>query len=197
MRTLLRKNSTPLPFVSLTAQRLQGSKAVVPLILDDRSSGTLSATNGASWRAIADTVMGGESTGQLIPAVMEGRHCLRLTGEISLKNNGGFVQASLDLSESGLLDASDFAGIEIEVFGNGDIYNLHLRSDDTRIVWQSYRASFQAQPRWQTLRLPFDSFQPHRIDKLLDKRKLRRIGVVAIGREMLVDVCVARLSLYS
>lgn len=33
----------------------------MPLTLDDRSSGTLSATIGASWRAITDTVMGGMS----------------------------------------------------------------------------------------------------------------------------------------
>ena len=166
------------------------------LILDDRSSNTLTATNGASWRMISDTVMGGVSSGSLMPTVMEGRACLRLTGEVSLKNNGGFVQASLDLSASGLLDADDHAGIEVEVFGNGETYNLQLRTDDTRIVWQSYRASFQAQPSWQTLRLPFESFQPHRIDQPLDKHRLRRLGVVAICRKMQADICIARLSLY-
>lgn len=167
-----------------------------PMTLDDRSSNTLAATNGANWRVISDTVMGGVSSGSLKPTVMEDRACLRLSGEVSLKNNGGFVQASLDLSASGLLDAGDHAGIEIEVFGNGETYSLHLRTDDTRIVWQSYRASFQALPDWQTLRLPFESFQPHRIDQPLDKHKLRRLGVVAIGREMQADICIARLSLY-
>jgi len=168
----------------------------MPLILDDRNSRSLSATNGARWRAATDTVMGGMSSGDLMPAVIEGRNCLRLTGQVSLANNGGFVQANLDLSESGLLDAGSYAGIEIEMFGNGESYNLHLRTDDTRIVWQSYRASFQAPSRWQVLRLPFDSFQSHRIDKPLDKSKLRRLGVVAIGREMQADVCIGRLSLY-
>jgi hypothetical protein len=177
-------------------QRQQENNMTMPLVLDDRNSRALSATNGASWRAVTDTVMGGMSLGDLIPAVIEGRSCLRLTGKVSLENNGGFVQASLDLSKSGLLDASSYAGIEIEVFGNGESYNLHLRTDDTRIVWQSYRASFQAQPHWKILKLPFDSFQPHRIDKPLDKSKLRRLGVVAIGREMQADVCIGRLSLY-
>jgi hypothetical protein len=170
--------------------------SIAPMILDDRSSNTLAATNGASWRVISDTVMGGVSSGRLTPTVVEGRACLRLTGEVSLENNGGFVQASLDLNPSGLLNAANYAGIEIEVFGNGETYNLHLRTDDTRIVWQSYRASFQAQPNWQMLRLPFESFQPHRIDQPLDKRKLRRLGVVAIGRKMRADVCTGRLSLY-
>jgi hypothetical protein len=166
------------------------------MIIDDRGSNTLAATNGVSWRVISDTVMGGVSSGSLVPAVVEGRDCLRMTGEVSLENNGGFVQASLDLSAAGLLDAGEYAGIEIEVFGNGETYNLHLRTEDTRIVWQSYRASFQAQPNWQSLRLPFASFQPHRIDQPLDTRKLRRLGVVAIGREMKADISIARLLLY-
>ena len=167
-----------------------------PMILDDRSSGSLCANNGACWQAITDTVMGGVSDGRLKPALIEGRPCLRLSGEVSLLNNGGFVQASLDLDAAGQLDARGYAGIEIDVFGNDESYNLHLRSADTRIVWQSYRAPFQAAPRWQTLRLPFASFQPYRTDKPLDLSKLRRLGVVAIGREMRADVCIARLSLY-
>lgn len=166
------------------------------MIIDDRGSKSLTATNGMNWRVISDTVMGGVSSGSLVPTVVEGRDCLRMTGEVSLENNGGFVQASLDLSTSGLLDAGEYAGIEIEVFGNGDTYSMHLRTEDTRIVWQSYRTSFQAQPNWQSLRLPFASFQPHRIDQPLDTRKLRRLGVVAIGREMEADISIARLSLY-
>jgi len=166
------------------------------LVIDDRTSGSLLASNGLNWRCVSDTVMGGVSAGTLIPTETEGRHCLRLTGQVSLENNGGFVQASLDLNPYGLLDASDYAGIEIDVYGNGETYNLHLRTDDTRIVWQSYRASFQAIPNWQTLRLRFDAFQPHRIDRALDTNKLRRLGIVAIGREMQADISIGCLSLF-
>ena len=158
------------------------------LVIDDR--------NHTGWRVATDTVMGGESTASLKATVIEGRHCLRLTGTVSLANNGGFVQAGLDLSESGLLDACAYSGIEIEIFGNGELYNLHLRTDDTNIVWQSYRACIHAKPVWQTIRIAFDSFQPHRIDKPLDKSRLRRLGVVAIGRAMQADICFAKLSLY-
>ena len=61
------------------------------MILDDRISGSLSASNGVQWRVITDTVMGGVSSGQLLPTVVEGRNCLRLTGAVSLQNSGGFV----------------------------------------------------------------------------------------------------------
>jgi len=167
-----------------------------PLILDDFRSDDLRAVTGTNWRVMTDTVMGGVSSGRIEPAVVEGRPCLRLSGEVSLENNGGFVQASLDLAPSGALDARGYHGVELEVYGNDERYNLHLRTADTRIVWQSYRAGFHAGPQWQTLRLPFAEFRPYRLSEPLDLQTLRRIGVVAIGRAMRADLCVARVSLY-
>lgn len=167
-----------------------------PLLIDDRSSGTLDAINGTCWRVITDTVMGGKSSAGLVPAFVEGRACLHLTGDVNLENNGGFVQASVDLCEAGVLDASAYSGIEIEVRGNGESYNLHLRTDDTRIVWQSYRTCFDTNAAWQAIRIPFERFQKYRIDMPLDKSRLRRLGIAAIGRAMQADICIARVALY-
>ncbi len=168
----------------------------MPLTIDDRSSGNLHASIGSDWRVVSDTVMGGVSSGSLVPTEVAGRPCLRLSGDVSLENNGGFVQASLDLGPAGALDARDFHGIELDVHGNDERYNLHLRTLDTRIVWQSYRAGFMAAPHWQTVRLPFSEFHPYRIDPPLDLQTLRRLGVVAIGRSMQADLCIARIVLY-
>jgi len=140
--------------------------------------------------------MGGVSTAKLEPAVVAGRSCLRLTGLVGLENNGGFSQASLDVSNSEFLDAVGYDGIQIDIYGNGQAYNIHLRTGDTSHVWQSYRTSFLARPHWTILRLPFENFRPHRIDKPLDLRKLRRIGLVSIGAEAKVEVSISRLSLY-
>lgn len=180
---------TLLPLTAMSAE-------TTPLIIDDRRSGKLEANTGTRWRLLTDTVMGGVSSGNLDPAVVAGRPCLRLTGEVSLENSGGFVQASLDLDSAGTLDARGYHGIELDVYGNGQDYNLHLRTADTRIVWQSYRAGFHAAPEWRTLRLPFTDFKPYRISQPLDLQTLRRLGVVAIGREMRADVCIARIGLY-
>lgn len=166
------------------------------LLLDDRAGGTLRARNGASWRVVGDTVMGGVSDARLRVDVVEGRPCLRMSGDVNLIRNGGFIQMGLDLGRAGVLDAGEFSGIEIEVHGNGETYNLHLRSGDTRIVWQSYRSSFTAPPEWRTLRLPFSDFLPHRIGIPLDPSRLCRLGVAAIGREMSADICVGRIGLY-
>jgi len=166
------------------------------LIIDQRSHGDLRADIGTDWRVMTDTVMGGVSSGTLVPTEIAGRPCLRLSGEVSLENNGGFVQASLNLNPAGTLDARDYRGIELDVYGNGERYNLHLRTADTRIVWQSYRASFTAESRWLTVRLPFSELRPYRINQPLDLQTLRRLGVVAIGRAMHADLCIARISLY-
>jgi len=180
---------TLLPFPAMSAE-------TTALIIDDRRSNKLDANIGTRWRLLTDTVMGGVSSGRLDPAVVTGRPCLRLTGEVSLENSGGFVQASLDLDPDGTLDARGYRGIELEVYGNDQDYNLHLRTADTRIVWQSYRAGFHAGPEWRTLRLPFSDFKPYRISQPLDLQTLRRLGVVAIGREMRADVCIGRVALY-
>jgi len=166
------------------------------LKVDDRSSGDANSSLGTTWRVVADTVMGGVSHGQLVPATVQGRACLHMTGDVSLENNGGFVQASLDLGVDAYLDATRYSGFEIEVLGNAETYNLHLRTADTARVWQSYRASFMALPQWQTLRFPFTDFKPHRLDTPLDLHRLKRIGLVAIGRAFTADLCFARVALY-
>lgn len=183
-------------FLTLALVALPTMASETPLIIDDFRHGGLHATIGTDWRVMTDTVMGGISDGRIEPSVIAGRPCLRLSGAVSLENNGGFVQASLDLGASGALDASGYDGIELDVYGNDERYNLHLRTADTRIVWQSYRAGFHAAPRWQTVRLPFAAFQPYRISQPLDLKTLRRLGLVAIGREMRADLCVARIGLY-
>lgn len=165
-------------------------------IIDSRSHTDLYTDNSAMWRIFTDAVMGGVSAGVLVPAEIDGRPCLHLSGAVSLANNGGFIQASVDLSESGCFDASAYQGIEIDIYGNGEIYNLHLRTLDTQIVWQSYRASFQTQASWQRIRLAFTDFTPHRITTPLNKSCLHRVGIVAIGRIMQADIAFTNLSFY-
>jgi hypothetical protein len=154
------------------------------LILDDRTSNTLLANNRCVWRAVSDSVMGGVSHAALTPAQVEGKNCLHLSGVVSLERNGGFLQASIDLSTNGILDASNYLGISFEVYGNNEIYNLHLRTSDTTLVWQSYRASFFAPSNWEKISIPFEEFAPHRLHSPLNIRQLKRLGIVAIGRPM-------------
>ncbi len=154
-------------------------------------------TVGTHWELIADRVMGGVSSGVMSRETIGGRVALRLRGDVSLENNGGFIQAALDLAPGGgVIDASAMTGVEVDVLGNDERYNLHLRTADVVRPWQSYRADFVATPQWQTWRLPFADFAPHRLEAPLDPARLRRIGVVAIGRAFTADIAVGGLRFY-
>ena len=166
------------------------------LIIDDRRSGNLYSALGASWRMVTDGVMGGVSSGTLTLASMDNRDCLRLQGDVRLENNGGFVQAALDIEKTAAADASAYSGIVIDVYGNDEAYNLHLRTDDLWLPWQSYRTTFQAPARWQTVQLPFAEFSPYKTSTALDVTELERIGVLAIGRAFSADLCIGRVAFY-
>ena len=149
------------------------------------------------WRLVTDAVMGGVSRGTITDETVGRRRAMRMQGEVSTDNNGGFIQMTLDLAaEGGSFDAAALAGVAIDVFGNGEVYGAHLRTTDLTRPQQSYRHSFCARPKWQTLQLPFAQFMPHRTDVPFAPRRLRRIGLVAIGRDFEADLSVARLSFY-
>ena len=167
------------------------------MVIDDFSKPAPRATNGARWQLFTDQVMGGVSRGAMSRETVDGRSSVRMRGDVSVENNGGFVQISLDLSpHGGSIDASGFDGIEIDVLGNGEHYNLHLRTEHTVRPWQSYRQSILASASWRTVRLPFKDFVAYRIDVPLDLHRLRRIGLVAIGRAFIADLSVSRIEFY-
>ena len=167
------------------------------LIIDDRSSGNMASTLGTEWRLFTDTVMGGVSTGNIAVDNHNGKNCLRMRGNVSTENNGGFVQMALSLSEKGIFDASDYDGLEFEVSGNNEGYNLHLRTDGLWFPWQSYRASFKATHDWQTVRIPFSELQAYKTSQDFRPDKLARIGLLGIGRNFQADLCLASIQFYA
>jgi hypothetical protein len=169
-----------------------------PSVIDALDRPAPAASNGARWEMISDAVMGGVSDGALTRETVAGRPALRLRGRVSLENDGGFLQMALNLSpDGGAVDASAWSGIEIDAIGNGETYNLHLRTADLTRPWQSYRLGFEAGPRWRRVRLAFADFAPHRVSAPLDPARLRRIGVVAIGRAFEADVAVGGVRLFA
>lgn len=172
------------------------ASAADTLLIDDFAVVGGPSRLGTPWRLVTDGVMGGVSAGGLSLAQIDGRRALCLRGEVRLENNGGFVQAALDLAPEGDLDASAYSGIRLLVRGNGEAYNLHLKTADLRLPWQSYRSSFQTDPEWREIQLPFVGFEPHRIGVPLDTTHLRSLGLVAIGRAFAAELCVAEIGLY-
>jgi hypothetical protein len=151
----------------------------------------------AQWRLITDGVMGGVSEGKTGLLQDGARHCIELSGNVRTENNGGFIQIAIDIDEQQAKLASQYAGILLEVKGNAEQYNLHLRTSDLWFPWQAYRATFDTASEWQSIKLPFQRFQSYKTGTPLNVEHLKRIGIVAIGREFAADICVSKLGFYS
>ncbi len=125
----------------------------------------------------------------MVRDAVAGRPTIRMRGDVSLEKIGGFVQIALNLpSNAGVADASDWNGVELDIFGNIQDYEIHLRTDALTRLWKSYRQIFTADPGWRTVQLSFDHFVPHCTDVLLDTHRLWRIGLIAIGRPLTCDL---------
>jgi hypothetical protein len=162
--------------------RKQGkAMRVTSAIIDDLSRAPPMAATGSPWRLFTDQVMGGVSEATMVRDIVAGRPAIRMTGDVRLENKGGVV------------DASGWSGVELDVVGNGEDYGVHLRTDALTRPWQSWRQIFTACAEWRTVQLPFDRFFPYRTDVALDPRRLRRIGVAAIGRAFASDLALGGL----
>jgi hypothetical protein len=181
---------------------LQGGRPVdypreMPVIIDDLSKDFPQTSIGTRWQLVSDAVMGGLSSGRMTCSGIAGRKAVRMQGRVSLENNGGFIQIALDLGSDGsTVDASACSGIAVDALGNGEEYGLHLRTPDLTRPWQSYRQTFRAEPAWREIRLPFGGFSPHRTEVPLDVRRLRRLGLVAIGRAFEADLAISGVRFY-
>ena len=168
------------------------------MLIDDFSDKALVSKLTTRWRAVSDQVMGGLSEPSISHAIIDGHPCMRMIGNVRLENGGGFIQASLDLAPSGqTFDASHFSGVRLMVRGNEEQYSVHLRTSANVRPWQSYRTHFTAARKWQTIQLPFKNFFPHRLDTPLATARLRRAGLVAIGRPFQSDLAVSELAFYT
>lgn len=168
-------------------------------VLDDFSQGARRSRVGTAWEAFTDGVMGGRSRMTAGIVTDSTAPYLRMTGDVSLENNGGFIQVRLPLAERGdQLNASEFRGFELEVRGTGSDYFLHLRTSRNRQPWAHYAAALPVSRQWQTVRVPFDSFRPDFSTRrtLPDLRRLTSVAVVAGNAEFDADISVRRIGMY-
>jgi len=144
-----------------------------------------------NWAYLADTVMGGVSQG----GAEFTAGALRLTGQVSTKNNGGFIQVRTRIDP---LETKGKTGIKIKVKGNGDIYYLHIRNASARLPWHYYTANFKTNEKWNEVTIPFDKFEKSAtfMPKKLNADTIRTIGLVAYGKDHNADVSIANLEFY-
>lgn len=168
---------------------------VVTAKADERMIENFTSNPETRWIFFTDQVMGGVSNGETSFVREANESYVRLKGQVSTKNNGGFIQVRTKL-ENRIPQSAQ--GIVLTVRGNDEEYFLHVRTPWTVLPWQYYQASFETTSDWKEVRIPFDSFKPsgRMLPTSLGPQSIRSIGVVAYGRNYDADVSVASVGFY-
>jgi len=181
---------------SLATVWCQGGDMSDDLLLDDFSGDR--SRLGTAWKGFTDQVMGGASE-MSTRVVSEGpSKVLHLSGDVSLKNNGGFVQVRLLLDERKRpFDASEYRGVGLRVRGGERGYYVHLRTTRTVFPWSYYAQEFPVSDSWSTVYLPFETFEAEYMRATpLNTKRLVSIAIVAAKREFTADLYVDSVFLY-
>ena len=150
----------------------------------------------AKWCFVTDKVMGGISNGSLEFKQENETYFYRMTGELSLENNGGFIQFRTKIENHP--KGKSFKGVRLRVRGNNNEYTVHIRTKYLFLPWQYYESAFQATETWTTVELPFATFRKSNFyqPSNVSSQDIKTIGIVAIGREFVAEIDLASIELY-
>ena len=165
------------------------------MILDQLKNPNLT-TQSQKWNFITDRVMGGLSSGKYTIEKIDGIKCYRITGSISTKNNGGFIQIKAKLIPE--INTEDYIGVYIKVYGNEKNYNIHLRTALTLAPWQYYSYTFTSKKKWTTIKAPFNEFKKSNFyqPKNISGQNIKSIGLVAGFQDFQSDICLGEVGFY-
>ncbi|MEI8093104.1 MAG: CIA30 family protein [Spirochaetales bacterium] len=194
--------------VSLVAVAILGTACVTttpvsevpvsPFLLDDFSSS--SSRLGTSWQGFTDRVMGGLSDMKVGTESEGGIPHLVISGQVSLKNNGGFIQAQLLLAHDGkpVFDARRYTGVRLLARVNSEGYYLFLRTSRNLFPWSFYMAPLPVTGEWQEVHVPFSQFTKGDFGAFfsLDLAELASVAVVAYKREFSARIDVREIGFY-
>ena len=165
------------------------------MILDQLKNPKLT-NQSQQWNFITDQVMGGLSTGKFIVEKVDEVMCYRMTGDVSTKNNGGFIQIRAKLNPE--INSEDYDGVYIKVYGNEKNYNLHLRTGLTLAPWQYYSYTFPTIKNWIEIRAPFEKFKKSNFyqPKSILGQNIKSVGLVAGFDDFESDICLSEIGFY-
>ena len=165
------------------------------MILDQLKNPKLT-NQSQQWNFITDQVMGGISTGKFVVEEVDGMLCYRMIGDVSTKNNGGFIQIRARLSPK--INSKDYNGVYVKVYGNEKKYNLHLRTELTLAPWQYYSYTFATKNNWIEIRAPFVQFKKSNFyqPKSILGQNIKSVGLVAGFDDFKSDICLGEIGFY-
>ena len=148
-----------------------------------------------NWEFISDQVMGGISSGSFNILKETDIRFLRMTGKVSLENNGGFIQVRK------LVDVpikKNITGIRLKAKGNKEDYFIHLRTKFTMLPWQYYQLKFTVDENWKSYNLNFDEFTRSGalLPKAINPKHIKSVAVVAFGKKYDVVIDIAEIRFF-
>ena len=122
------------------------------------------------WKFQSDQVMGGVSQGDASLVQDGDMFFFRLTGDVSTRNNGGFVQfrskvslfnkpEMFQLIHNADKGGQELEGVRLKVRGNGERYHVMIRTYSTWSPSDYYYHTFDTSIDWQQVDLPFSEFR--------------------------------------
>ena len=160
------------------------------------------------WKYQSDQVMGGVSQGDASLEQDGDMFFFRLTGDVSTRNNGGFVQfrskvslfnkpEMFQLIHNANKGGQELEGVRLKVRGNGERYHVMIRTYSTWSPSDYYYHTFDTSPDWQQVNMPFSKFRRSKSGEMnLGADQMRDFAVVAYGRDFKSDVSVSKISFY-
>ena len=166
---------------------LMCSQSNAEIIFSDK----LHPTN--KWTLITDEVMGGISTGKYNYIKIDNNDVIKITGNVSTKNNGGFIQIRRNLNSINLTNAKN---IEILAKGNNEKYFIHLRTSFTILPWQYYQYSFTVIEEFKNFVLPIKNFKKSGLllPSEINPKNIKSIGIVAFGKDFKAELAIKEIS---
>ena len=151
--------------------------------------------NEKDWEFISDQVMGGVSFGDYKIISEQNVNFIRLTGFVSLENNGGFIQVRKKISN---LAHKKIKGIKFKCRGNNTDYFIHIRTSFTLLPWQYYQAKFFVKSNWQDIQLDLSKFSGSGVllPKTIKPKHIKSLAIVAFGKKHRVNLDIGDIAFY-
>ena len=149
-------------------------------------------TTNTNWKMITDQVMGGISQGQFNYQKIGDDNAVILTGSVSIKNNGGFIQIRRNLDDVNL---NNVKKVTIIAKGNDEKYFIHLRTAFTVLPWQYYQSSFFVENDFKSFVLPLIDFKKsgYLLPKRINPNNIKSIAIVAFGKKYNAELIVKEI----
>ncbi|MDF9794849.1 NADH dehydrogenase [ubiquinone] 1 alpha subcomplex assembly factor 1 [Catalinimonas alkaloidigena] len=128
----------------------------------------------ADWKCINDTIMGGISKST---AYQNHNNHLEWSGELSLKNNGGFASVRYEILPTINLQA--YQGLSIVIIGDNKSYKLNLANQLTPKS-PRFQARFHSCTTEQIVHIPFleleASIRGRKVEESFDPSRISMVG---------------------